>query len=86
MGGLRDQVGRQILRLELPPAATWRVLLDAIAPLVENSLAVWARDRHRRSFSTRVMVARNQVVGHWGDATELNDDDEILVFPPLAGG
>jgi len=85
LGPLRDQVGAQSLSVELPAAATYRTLLDNIAPTVGGKLVEWAWDPARRSFSTRMMVMRN-MSDLRSEATQLADGDEILVLLPLAGG
>jgi molybdopterin converting factor small subunit len=86
LGALRDQVGKQPLVIELPPAATYRDLLESIAPTMRATLAPWAWDDEKRSFSRRVMVARNLAADLRDETTCLADGDEILVLPPLAGG
>jgi len=86
LGPLRDQVGTESLVVELPPEATYRVLLDSIAPTMEAKLADWAWDSAKRSFSARMMVTRNLSADLRGETTCLADGDEILVLLPLAGG
>jgi len=86
LGALRDQVGRESLMVELPAAATYRDLLDGIAPLLEGKLAAWAWDAEKRSFSRQMMVSRNLSVDLRDETTTLADGDEIIVVPPLAGG
>jgi molybdopterin converting factor small subunit len=86
LGLLRDKVGRPSLEVELPEGATFRDLLEHLAPLVEDKLADWAWDRETRRFAPRIMVSRSKVVGGYEDDTVLSDGEEILVFPPLAGG
>jgi molybdopterin converting factor small subunit len=86
VGILRDRLGRKTLHVELPAAATCRDLLDAVAPIVEDRLAGWAWDRRTRSFSGQVTVARNLSVQRWDDSAVLEDGEEILVLPPMAGG
>ena len=86
LGIIRDQVGSRSLDFELPSGATLRNLFDALAPQLEGRLADWAWDREKRMFTERVMVSRNLVPGGRDEATVLADGDEILVFPPIAGG
>ena len=86
LGVLRDQLGTQSLAFELPAAATYRDLLDSIAPAVEAKAADWAWDSEKRSFSRQMMVSRNLSVDVRDEATTLADGDEIIVVPPLAGG
>ena len=40
----------------------------------------------KRRFSSRVVVSRQKAVGAQALITPLTDGEEILVFPPLAGG
>jgi len=86
IGPLRDQVGKPALEVELPDGATYRDLLDEVAPLMQSKLADWAWDTATRSFSRRLMVSRNVYADLRDDTTPLSDDDEIVVFLPLAGG
>jgi len=86
LGLLRDRVGAPSLEVELPEGATFGELLDRLAPLVEDKLADWAWDREARRFAPRIMVSRSKMVGGYEDHSALNDGEEILVFPPLAGG
>ena len=86
LGPLRDQVGAGALVLDLPAAATYRGLLDSIAPTMEAKLADWAWDAAKRSFSRRMMVMRNLTTDLRDETTCLADGDEILVLLPLAGG
>ena len=85
LGALEDQIGRQSVLMELPPGATFRDLLDAIAPIVGDRLAGWAWDRERRSFTKLVLVSRN-LVDIRDEGIQLADGDEILVLPPIGGG
>jgi molybdopterin converting factor small subunit len=86
LGPLRDQVGSASLALELPEGATYRALLDEIAPTMEAKLSDWAWDRERRAFSRRMMVSRGASADLRDEKTSLADGDEILVLLPLAGG
>jgi molybdopterin converting factor small subunit len=86
LGPLRDQVGKPSLVVELPEAATYRDLLDSIAPTMGAKLADWAWDSTKRSFSHRMMVSRNLSLDLRDEATRLADGDEIMVVLPLAGG
>jgi len=86
LGILRDQLGKKALEFELPPAANFRDLLDSLAPMVEGRLAEWAWDPQKRDFTDRVMVSRNVAGGGRDAEMVLADGDEILVFPPIAGG
>ena len=85
MGPLRDQMGRQLLSVQLPASATFRTLLDSIAPQVQAKLADWAWDEEKRSFGPRMMIMRN-MSDLRDETTTLADGDEILVLLPLAGG
>ena len=86
LGILRDQVGQKSLEVELPDGSGFEELMDAIAPLMAQKLGTWAWDEEKRRFSPRVVVSRQKAVR--GDAltTPLQNGEEILVFPPLAGG
>ncbi len=86
LGLLRDKVGAPSLEVELPEGATFRELLDRLAPELEDKLGDWAWVRETRSFAPRIMVSRSKVVGGYEEETVLSDGEEILVFPPLAGG
>jgi molybdopterin converting factor small subunit len=86
LGTLRDQVGSPSVEVDLPEAATYRDLLDRVAPAMEAKLASWAWDRGKRSFSRQMMVTRNLSADLRDEATVLADGDEILVILPLAGG
>jgi molybdopterin converting factor small subunit len=86
LGSLRDQVGSKSLVVELPARATYRDLLDSIAPTMNAKLADWAWDPAKRAFSPRMMVSRNLSADLRDETTCLDDGDEILVVLPLAGG
>jgi molybdopterin converting factor small subunit len=86
LGPLRDQVGAETLVVDLPAAATYRSLLDDIAPTMKAKLSDWAWDYERRAFSRRMMVSRNSSADLRDETTLLADGDEILVLLPLAGG
>jgi molybdopterin converting factor small subunit len=86
LGPLRDQVGGPSLVVELPAGATYRDLLDSIAPTMQAKLADWAWDAGKSSFSRRMMVSRNLTADLRDETTCLADGDEILVLLPLAGG
>ena len=86
LGALRDLLDRHSLVVDLPADASYRDLLDSIAPSVEARLPSWAWDAKRRVFSRQMMVSRNLSVDLREEATYLADGDEIIVVPPLAGG
>jgi molybdopterin converting factor small subunit len=86
LGILRDQVGQKSLDVELPEGAGFDDLMEAIAPLMEQKVGSWAWDGDKRRFSPRVVVSRQKAVGGEALTTPLVDGEEILVFPPLAGG
>jgi molybdopterin converting factor small subunit len=86
LGILRDQVGQKSLEVELPDGAGFDDLMQAIAPLMEQKVGSWAWDAQKRRFSPRVVVSRQKAVGTVDPASPLTDGEEILVFPPLAGG
>ncbi len=83
LGPLRDQLGQPSLTVELPQGATYRDLLDAIAPTVSKSTE-W--DQTTRTFSRRLTVTRNNGSYLRDESTLLADGDEILVLLPMAGG
>jgi len=86
LGLARDQVGRNALELELHAGATFGDLLNALAPHLDGKLGGWAWDSARREFSQRVKVSRSSVLGSWGPDSPLTDGEEVIVFPPMAGG
>jgi molybdopterin converting factor small subunit len=85
LGILRDQVGQKALDVELPDGARFSDLMAAIAPLMEQKVG-WAWDCEKGRFSPRVVVSRQSAVGKVDFEVPLSDGEEILVFPPLAGG
>lgn len=86
LGFFRDRIGREPLELDLPENATYRDLLDALAPRVGDKLPDWAWDAEKRSFTRRLLVSRNLSGDLRDDQAVLADGDEILVVPPVAGG
>jgi molybdopterin converting factor small subunit len=86
LGILRDQVGQKSLSVDLPDGAGFGELMDAIAPIMEAKVGSWAWDQDNRRFSPRVVVSRNNALGKVDPTVPLIDGEEILVFPPLAGG
>ena len=86
LGILRDQVGQKSLSVELPDGAGFGELMDAIAPVLEDKVGSWAWDRDKHRFSPRVVVSRKNALGTVDPTVPLNDGEEIVVFPPLAGG
>jgi molybdopterin converting factor small subunit len=86
LGILRDQVGQKGLSVELPDGAGFGELMDAIAPLMEQKVGSWAWDGEKHRFSPRVVVSRKNALGKVDPTVPLADGEEILVFPPLAGG
>jgi molybdopterin converting factor small subunit len=86
LGILRDQVGQKTLQIELPDGAGFGDLMDALAPTMDQKVGAWAWDSDTRRFSPRVVVSRQKAVGGVDEARPLEDGEEILVFPPLAGG
>ena len=84
LGLLRDQMGAPRLELHLPSGSRLEDLLRALVPEVEGRLGNWAWDSDTHSFTSRVTVARGRsVVDKEGG---LVDGEEIIVFPPMAGG
>jgi len=89
LGILRDSLGQNSVEVDLPDGSRFSDLLEAIAPLMERKVA-WAWDRERRAFSPRVVISRKEGRGHTpakiDPETPLVDDEEFVVFPPIAGG
>jgi molybdopterin converting factor small subunit len=86
LGALGDQAGTAHVELDLPEGATYRQLLDRLAPTLEPKLASWAWDCEKRSFGRQMMVTRNLSGDLRDESTVLTEGDEILVLLPLAGG
>ena len=86
LGILRDQVGQKSLSVELPEGAGFDDLMEAIAPMVQDKVGSWAWDGEKRRFSPRVVVSRKAGRGSFDRSVLLIDGEEIIVFPPLAGG
>ncbi|NLV72001.1 MAG: MoaD/ThiS family protein [Actinobacteria bacterium] len=86
VGLLRERIGERSLVVELPDGATYRELLNAVGPRMEEKLPDWAWDATRRSFSRRVTVSRNLETDLRDETTCLADGDEVLVFLLMAGG
>lgn len=84
LGLVRDQVGTARLELDLPPHARMSDVREALAPLVQGKLGSWAWDEQKRDFTSRVTVARAR--GTTDKEGVLTDGEEIIVFPPMAGG
>ena len=86
LGILRDQVGQKTLEVELPDGASVDDLMEALAPMMEQKVGSWAWDAGTRRFTPRVVVSRKKAIGSRALTAPLEDGEEILVFPPLAGG
>jgi molybdopterin converting factor small subunit len=86
LGILRDQVGQKSIEVELPDGAGFGDLMDAIAPLMAEKVGSWAWDGGKHRFSPRVIVSRQKAVGGVKLTAPLEEGEEVLVFPPLAGG
>ena len=86
LGILRDQVGRKSVEVDLPDGSGFGQLMDAISPLMEEKVGTWAWDAASRRFSGRIVVSRQKAIKRVDPAAPLVDGEEILVFPPLAGG
>jgi molybdopterin converting factor small subunit len=85
LGILRDQMGRKSLEFELPDGARFADLLQAIAPTMQSK-AAWAWDGKKGGLAPRVAVSRKNGVGRVDFDTPLTEGEELVVFPPLAGG
>jgi len=86
LGSLRDHVGSSTIAVELPEAATYRELLDNIAPKMRSSLPTWAWNDEKGSFARQMLVTKNLSSDLRDETTYLVDGDQILVCFPLAGG
>lgn len=86
LGLLRDQMGSHKLELRLSDPARYQDLLDSLAPLAGKRLGDWAWDRKAGAFTDRVKVSRGSAIGSLGPDSQLFDGEEIIVFPPVAGG
>lgn len=86
LGILRDQLGQKSLQVDLPDGAGFGDLLAAIAPVMEQKVGGWAWDAKNQRFSGRIIVSRQNAVGGTDPSSPLADGEEIIVFPPLAGG
>lgn len=89
LGMLRDQIGQKCLQIDLPDGSVFEDLMAAIAPLMEEKVGSWAWDGPNQRFSARIVVSRQKTVGGAAPLVPLApliDGEEILVFPPLAGG
>jgi molybdopterin converting factor small subunit len=86
LGMLRDQVGQKSLDVDLPEGASFDELMDAIAPALEHKVGDWAWDKENRRFSPRVVVRRQDSRGTAVSDGPLVEGEEVVVFPPLAGG
>jgi len=84
LGLVRDQMGAPRLEVSVPKGSAMEQLLQALAPVVEDKLGDWAWDRKGRCFTSRVTVARVSPVADKGDP--LMEGEEVIVFPPMAGG
>jgi molybdopterin converting factor small subunit len=84
LGLLRDQMGAPRLELDLPSGSRLADVLHALVPEVEGRLGDWAWDGEKHCFTSQVTVARGpKAVDKKG---ELVDGEEIIIFPPMAGG
>ena len=86
LGILRDQIGQKGLQVDLPDGSAFGDLMASIAPLMEEKVGAWAWDAKNQRFSGRIVVSRQKAVGGTDASAPLVDGEEILVFPPLAGG
>jgi molybdopterin converting factor small subunit len=86
LGILRDQIGQKSLQVDLPDGSSFGDLMVAIAPLMNEKVGTWAWDGKNQRFSGRIVVSRQKAVGGTDAPAPLVDGEEILVFPPLAGG
>ena len=86
LGILRDRIGQKSLHVDLTDGSSFGDLMTAIAPLMEEKVGTWAWDGKNQRFSGRIVVSRQKAVGGTDPSAPLADGEEILVFPPLAGG
>ena len=85
LGILRDQMGQKSLEVGLPEGADFAEFLRVIAPIIQQK-AAWAWDGTNGRFASRVVVTRKNVPGKIEPGSLLSDGEELVVFPPLAGG
>jgi molybdopterin converting factor small subunit len=86
LGILRDKIGQRSIEVDLPDGSAFGDLMASIAPLMEEKVGAWAWDGKNQRFSGRIVVSRQKAVGGTDASAPLVDGEEILVFPPLAGG
>jgi molybdopterin converting factor small subunit len=86
LGLLRDKIGQKTIEVDLPDGSGFEDLMAAIAPLMEEKVGTWAWDGKNQRFSGRMVVSRQKAVKGADPSAPLVDGEEILVFPPLAGG
>ena len=86
LGILRDQIGQKSLQVDLPDGSNFGDLMVAIAPLMEEKVGAWAWDGNNQRFSGRIVVSRQKALGGTDAAAPLVDGEDLVVFPPLAGG
>lgn len=86
LGIIRDKVGRKSIDVELPEGSGVDDLMKAIAPLMQEKLSGWAWDDAGCRFSPHIVVARQSAAGGADATAPLEEGEEVLVFPPLAGG
>ena len=86
LGLLRDKIGQKTIEVDLPDGSSFGDLMAAIAPLMQEKVGTWAWDGKNQRFSGRMVVSRQKAVKGSDPSAPLVDGEEILVFPPLAGG
>ena len=86
LGIIRDKVGQKSIDVELPERSGLDDLMQAIAPLLREKLDGWAWDDRKLRSSPQAIVSGEKAVGGADLSAPLKEGEEILVFPPLAGG
>lgn len=71
---VREALGREELRLDLPPGTTLREVREAVGRLAPEA----------RPLLERCLVARNREFASWEEAVQ--EGDEIAFLPPVGGG
>jgi molybdopterin converting factor small subunit len=86
LGILRDKIGQKTIEVDLPDGSDFEDLMAAIAPRMQEKVGTWAWDGKNQRFAGRIVVSRQKAVKGADPSAPLVDGEEILVFPPLAGG
>lgn len=80
-GPLRERIGRESLRLELPRGAS---VASAIQKLLSRHPELQAALRHSNQQAGYARIAVNQEFV--AKTRRLEDGDEVAILPPVSGG